>query len=109
MDNKLIEAIVTSTVTADIGKYTKDGVDLDYNINVPKYDEYTGVEKEETESHSVVLVGLDQQIAEAKKILANLEALKVILTDKEVPVIADYTVKPEPIVEPIEEPIVEGK
>ena len=26
---------------------------------------------------------------------------KIILTDKEVPVIADHTVKPEPIIEPI--------
>ena len=104
MNNTLIEAIVTSKVAADIGKYVKDGVDLDYDIIVPKYDEYTGTEKEDTEAHSVVLVGLNQQIADAKAILTNLEALKVILTDEKVPVIADYTAKPveEP---PIEEPI----
>jgi hypothetical protein len=109
MNNKLIEAIVTSKVTADIGKYVKDGVDLDYDIVMPKYDEYTGVEQADTESHSVVLVGLDQQIADAKAVLANLEALKVILTDKDVPVIADYTAKPveePPIVDP--EPIEGG-
>lgn len=111
MNNILIEAIVTSKVTADIGKYVKDGVDLDYNIVIPKYDEYTGVEKDATESRSVVLVGLDEQIANAQSILDNLKALKVILTDEKVPVIADYTVIPveePPVEEPIEEPIVEG-
>ncbi len=100
MNNNLIEAIVTSKVTCDIGKYTKDGIDLDYNVVMPKYDEYTGAEKEDTESHSVVLVGLDQQIADATKILDNLKALKGILTDKDVPVIADYT--PKPVEEPVE-------
>lgn len=90
MDNKLIEAIVTSKITVDIGKYTKDGEDLDYNIVVPKYDEYTGAEGE-TESHSVVLAGLEEQITETKKILANLEALKIILADKDIPVLVDYT------------------
>ena len=108
MDNRLVEAIATAEITADIGKYTKDGKDLDYDVAIPFYDEYTGAETSVTKSVSAA--GLDEDIAEAQEILDNLKALKVILTDKEVPVIADYTPKPveePPVEEPIEEPVEE--
>jgi hypothetical protein len=100
MNNTLIENIVTSKTAADVSKNIKDGADFDYTIAVPKFDEYTGAEKENEHFHLPV-TALDQQIADAQAVLDNLTALKTILMDKEIPVIADYTVKLEPIVEPI--------
>jgi hypothetical protein len=101
MDNRLVEAIATAEITADIGKYIKDGKDLDYDVAIPFYDQYTGAET--SVSKSISAAELDDEIKKAQLILDNLKALKVILTDKDVPVIADYTPKP------VEEPIVEGE
>lgn len=110
MNNIIIEAIVTSTTVADIGKNIKDGEDFDYTVAIPKYDEYTGAEKDDAEHYHLTPVWLEQKISDATKILDNLKAMKVILTDKDVPVIADYTPKPveePPVEEPIEEPVEE--
>jgi hypothetical protein len=101
MDYKTIEAVATAKVVADVGKYTKDGSDLSYAVTVPQFDEYTG--EETAVLKTMTAAELDDEIGKAQKILDNLKAMKVILMDKDVPVIADYTPKP------VEEPIVEGE
>jgi hypothetical protein len=104
MDSKLIEAIAKGKVVASIGKYVKDGIDLDYTLEVPKHDAYTGEELVETEHHSVSLAWIDLQIARTQAALDNLVSMKEILADKNVPVISDYTEKPTPppVIEPLE-------
>jgi len=91
MNNTLIENIVTSKTVADLSKNIKDGADFDYTIAVPKFDEYTGEEIEGQHFHLPAVL-IDRQIADAQAVLDNLTALKAILTDKEVPVLNDYTV-----------------
>ena len=102
MDKTLISKIVTTDAAADIGKYTKDGADLDYTLVVQLYDQYTG-EPSGTEQYSITAVWLDEEIDKAQKVLDDLKALKVVVTDEKVPVLADYTVIEAPI-EPIEPP-----
>ena len=95
MKSILVEAIINGKATVDIGKYTKDGKDLDYALKLSKFDEYTG-EEVEIIDHSISVAQIEAEIQSLTKELDNMKALQVTLADDKIPVIADYTVVVEP-------------
>jgi len=91
MDRILISKIVTGEAKVDIGKYTQDGVDLDYVIAVTKHDEFTGEERTEIISES--LAWIDQEIKQLAEELDIIGKFRSIVVDKSIPVIEDYPIK----------------
>ena len=90
MDTALIKSIAAGTVVPTIGKYTKDGQDLDYVLTFQTFDSMTGELKSPTNA-SVSRAWVEGEIAAREDELANLEILLAMLSDEEVTVIADYS------------------
>lgn len=90
MDKTLIASIASGAVAPTIGKYTKDGEDLDYVLTFEKFDPLTG-QPVESAQESVSRAWVEAEIAIRMQELADLNGLLDVLTDPGVTVLADYS------------------
>lgn len=90
MDMNLIKSIASGSVTPTIGKYTKDGQDLDYVLTFQTFDPMTGAAQSNTHE-SISRAWIENEIATREAELNNPYSLLSVLEGENVTVLADYT------------------
>lgn len=90
MNATLIKSVAAGTVVPTVGKYTKDGQDLDYVLTFQTFDPMTGKPKNPT-NESVSRAWIESEIATREDELNDLQLLLTMLSDEGVTVIEDYT------------------
>lgn len=90
MEKALIKSIAAGSVIPTIGKYTKDGQDLDYLLTFERFDPLTG-QPVESAQESVSRAWVEAEIAVREQELADLNGLLDALSAPSVTVIADYS------------------
>lgn len=90
MNMLLIKSIASGDVQPTIGKYVKDGQDLDYLLTIQTFDPMTGAALTPT-NESVSRAWIENEIATREDELNSLQLLPTALSDEGVTVLADYT------------------
>jgi hypothetical protein len=91
MDKALMLGIMNGGIKATIGKYVKDGANLDWVLDVTTFNTLTGVENEVKEHHTISLDDLNSEINKLIEELELYQAFKTYLEKDTVPTMGDLS------------------